>query len=94
MTSPWKKTLVPVPPSWACPKCGEDLDESFDTSLRGQNPQPEDVSICLHCGGVAIFTPKMKLKPITGDELILAMAADSELARAIKAAWKFIEDKK
>jgi|SRR5580765_7564284 hypothetical protein len=60
-----------VPPS-ACPGCGSELDCASDV-IANASPEPGDVTICLTCGLLMRFKDDMRLRRLTGVEMIEAL---------------------
>ncbi len=51
-----------------CPSCNTVLDESSGIS-DAKAPREGDVSICIYCGAILVFGPKLVLRPPTAAEL-------------------------
>jgi hypothetical protein len=54
-----------------CPHCGRPLDAHGDTPGERDDkaPRPGDVSVCMKCGGVMIFTEGLGLRIATPEEM-------------------------
>lgn len=51
-------------PTTVCPECADPLDAA--SAAEGDHvPTPGDVSICLNCAWVGIFTDELTLRPST-----------------------------
>jgi hypothetical protein len=59
-------TTTPVP-AQTCPHCRQDLRAA--TSTAGATPSPDDLTICLYCATVLVFTPTMGLRRLTREDL-------------------------
>lgn len=56
-----------------CLKCDAKLDDFASLNQAGTLPRENDISVCLYCGNVAIFTGNsMDLRPLTPEEKTLA----------------------
>lgn len=56
-----------TPTTW-CPYCGTSLDGAMN--VDGPNaPDPGDVTVCLYCAGLAVFTDNLGLRFPTDAEL-------------------------
>jgi len=49
-----------LPPS-QCPRCFAHLDRAGEIDDKAKRPGPDDLTICLHCGGILMFDADMKL---------------------------------
>lgn len=69
-----------------CPHCGKGNDTSQPVG-RPVLPSVGDVSICIECGGLSIFTATVPRKPDAGElEALLADRRIVEAMSAIRAA--------
>jgi len=73
---------IRIPPD-ACLDCKTPLDAVTDP-ITNQRPKPGDITICLRCGHVMAFGKKLRVRPLTDDELI-EMAGDPEMIYLQKA---------
>jgi hypothetical protein len=55
-------------PMGACPHCGARHNGAFGLLADGMPPAPGDISVCIVCSGVAIFTERMHLRKPTPAE--------------------------
>lgn len=69
-------------PGDRCLNCGDMLDRA-ERLHDDKKPEEGDISICLHCGHVMVFTNKLMYRNPTDEEL-LEIAADSELLEAMQ----------
>lgn len=93
--SPWKRPInddLRMPVS-RCPHCGEVLNGATDTVRDVRRPQPGDILICVYCAAVNQLGADMMLKPVTGDELILALS-DPDVKLAVEAVRKVMARRK
>lgn len=67
-----------------CLRCATRLDEHDDTRDPAAVPSEGDVSVCFHCGHLALFTAAGALRQPTESELVL-MRRDPEVHRAMEA---------
>ncbi len=70
-------------PSATCPSCGKKLDAAttFDEDVE---PSPGDVTICLGCQDILIFTEELGLRRPTDQELeTLPLLEISQMQRAL-----------
>jgi hypothetical protein len=70
MTDRWRDS--PTPEN-RCPYCGQKNDRVSDPKGGGP-PHRGDRSICIWCGGVAIFTRSLRVRKPSPRELAAAMA--------------------
>lgn len=68
---------------FVCPHCGAKVDDHASIGEGDVDPEPGHVSICLHCSGLAIFTP-LGLRVCTDEEWRSIMAQD-DVQKAIAA---------
>jgi hypothetical protein len=55
-------------PEQRCSRCGYRMDAT--TSAFGEHkPKPGDVSLCMACGGVSVFTETLHMRAPTPEEL-------------------------
>jgi len=54
-------------PAVTC-KCGKKLDAATTAARRDRKVKPGDLSVCVYCGNVSIFTDDMRLRDITTEE--------------------------
>lgn len=47
----------------ACPHCGKLNDDQWSTTGRRSVPEPDDISLCIYCGKLGIFTEDDIRKP-------------------------------
>jgi hypothetical protein len=64
-----KTTRVPAE---RCIGCGEENDTA--SNIDQQTPSPGDLSICIKCGYLSIFTKDLRHRPLTVKELEEASA--------------------
>jgi hypothetical protein len=71
-----------------CLKCGEELDD-FSSTTGGVIPKAGDVSICLYCSNIAIYTGNlMDIRPATSEELA-EISNDPKTLKAIAITMMF-----
>lgn len=73
---------VRVPPS-DCWSCGRHLDGAAVEDQPGRMPVPGDMSLCIHCGAVAVFGEGLVLEKPTAEQFA-EMAADPEFQQYMK----------
>ena len=72
-------------PEVACPFCGHLLDMAMcSPSTPEATPSPGDLSLCINCGGLTIFTEDMGMRVPTDAEMAQAMSYP-EVVQAIAA---------
>jgi hypothetical protein len=76
---PWRESATPTND---CPYCGNQNNRVTDP--RGDDvPKRGDVSVCIRCGGVGLFTRRLRVrKPLPGE--IAVLAADPELGPFVR----------
>lgn len=52
-----------------CPHCGAKLDASTSIEDPEDVPVPDDVTMCLHCGCILIYTAEMTVRRAELDDL-------------------------
>jgi len=67
-----------------CPNCGTVNDSAASVNVEKASVKPGDVSICIKCGHLAVFTERLKLRDPNDDE-IKNMAGDPRLVRVMEA---------
>jgi hypothetical protein len=82
-----------VTPRTDCPYCGNQNDRVTDPT-GDDVPKRGDVSVCIRCGGVGVFTRTLRVrKPLAGE--ITQMMTDPELGpllRRMQEAARAIPD--
>jgi hypothetical protein len=63
-----------------CLNCGELVDGAKGINVE-TGPNPNDISICMHCGHVAVYGEKLKLRELTDAEVV-AIAGDPVIVEA------------
>lgn len=51
-----------------CPYCGYFADAASSVTENEAPPKPGDISMCLSCGGVCVFSRDLMLRAITAEE--------------------------
>jgi len=63
-----------------CPRCSTLLDAATDTNLQDpRTPKPEDLTICIKCGLLLVFTADMSLRRATIEEIAYLQLQHSKL---------------
>lgn len=75
-------------PEQLCPKCGY-LMEATTPLDGGALPKDGDVSICLNCGAILIFTAELKMRAAT-DQEVAEIMRDKQTASMIQRAQSYI----
>lgn len=73
-----------------CLYCKANLDCHDQIKGPGEDddtPDPNDATVCLHCGGLMVFDEKLQLREPTKDE-IEQMLGDIRVTAAISAIGK------
>jgi hypothetical protein len=71
-----------------CFKCDKELDD-FRSTTGGVIPKAGDVSICLYCSNVAIYTGNLiDIRPATPEELVEILDSP-EIQKAIAVTMMF-----
>jgi hypothetical protein len=56
-------------PACACLVCGGVLDAATESSGDSTIvPQPDDITMCIHCGHIMAFSDELKMRELTPDE--------------------------
>lgn len=55
-------------PKQACRRCGYRMDQNTEAYGDDSRPSPGDVSMCLRCGALSVFTEAITLRAPTGEE--------------------------
>jgi len=50
-----------------CPYCGRDFNSAI--SIEGHSPKPGDISVCLYCAGILVFTETLGYRKMEDGEL-------------------------
>jgi hypothetical protein len=75
----------PIP---KCLKCGSELDDFMPIKV-GMLPKEGDVSVCLYCGSIAIYTGNLDLREATEKEMAEAeKLRDLRLALIVIKFWR------
>jgi Zn ribbon nucleic-acid-binding protein len=75
----WRESRTPLN---TCPYCGHRHDRAT-IPIGDAAPKRGDVSVCIRCGGVGVFTRALRMrKPLPGE--IAEMAADPELGPLLR----------
>jgi RNase P subunit RPR2 len=61
-----------------CTNCHKLIDSASTTS--NAVPKPRDITLCLYCGHIMVYTAKLKLRNPTDDEII-AIAGNPTLLK-------------
>lgn len=77
--------------STLCPYCGVRLDGAAPNDLIAHAPMPGDVSCCIKCGGVMIFTDTLALRVMTD---ALWAEIDKDLQQELTELFKQIRESK
>lgn len=67
----------------ACPWCLSVNDDAAELPAGSSRPQIGDVSVCLYCGGLAVFTDDALGKRKPTDVELTTYAAMPEVQRAV-----------
>jgi hypothetical protein len=70
--------MAEVPPS-QCPRCFVRLDRANEVTSTTRGPEPGDITVCLHCGGIAMFDDDMRLIQAPEEKVTIEAAALSLL---------------
>jgi hypothetical protein len=57
-----------VTPGLVCPYCGKKMDRSTETLRTGGKPKAGDVTVCIYCVKVCVFTKELGLRKPTFEE--------------------------
>lgn len=79
-----------------CRVCGHLLTGAMGVETpdgpRNASPKPGDVTLCLQCGELHVFTPKLKLRlPTDGEKLKLMLSVDWPYIRLAQKAIHLIK---
>lgn len=61
----WRETRLKSTP---CPHCGRRNDAASDPRGNG-TPSPGDLTVCIGCTGVCVFTKSMGMRKFTKEEM-------------------------
>jgi Zn ribbon nucleic-acid-binding protein len=79
-------------PTSACTACGKQMNAASAMNNEAR-PKPGHVSICINCGHIMAFAKDMRLRDLTGEEVI-AVAGDPEIIALQKARAAVMGKKK
>ena len=65
-------------PKSTCPYCGYEMDAATHATSGEATPHPDDIGICLECGGAMVYQEDMRLRVLTSTEV--AAMSQGELA--------------
>ncbi len=54
--------------STTCPRCKMRLNATVDPKGRGM-PRPGDLTICVQCGEILKFDNRLRLRPVTAEQI-------------------------
>lgn len=77
-----RMTAHHVPPA-SCPRCFRSgLDAATNAGPERCAPKPGDVTVCLYCRALLVFTDTMQLRPLKDDEFSLLPPTTQAALRA------------
>lgn len=56
-------------PDANCPHCGHHVDAATDPFDPTNTPYPGDITVCLYCAGICVYTDSMALRSITRTDM-------------------------
>lgn len=71
----------------ACPHCARPLDSEMGVAKGRQparQPKPGDLSVCIGCAGLLIFTPTLRRRKMTYAEELEILEREPELRKMIQ----------
>jgi hypothetical protein len=71
--------------------CGHKLDAASELKANGPRPEPGNLSVCIYCGRLRVYTDDLTLRELTDDELDEIMS-DPETAHDILLMRRAIRD--
>jgi hypothetical protein len=78
-------------PPFQCPRCFVRLDRTEELS-GDAFPSPGDINVCLHCGGIGMFTDDLQLITCPDDKITIeAVAISIVYYKPIITVW--VDDK-
>jgi len=80
-------------PAGACLDCGEALDAATSVGDSDSTPSSGDVTICIKCGHIMAFDDLLRLRELTGEEIV-DMAGDPRIIAIQKARVEIEKEKK
>lgn len=80
-------------PSCACINCGHLLTATSTPGPEEPTPGPGDLTVCLYCSHLMVFTDKMTVRRLTDAEMIEA-AGDPALLEVMQFTQAFRDWKK
>jgi hypothetical protein len=79
-------------PDLSCERCGADLDDATAADGSDDTPGPGDVSACLYCGNLTVFTGVgLARRQPSADELT-ELIAEPDVARVLAAIMRTATD--
>ena len=75
-------------PPTPCPQCGA-VNDTADGVEHEEAPTPGDISVCMYCAAVTVFTNDLKLRTPTSEEMA-NIRSDAEIWATIKEAQRAI----
>lgn len=72
----------------SCPNCHHPLDRARCVDKDGAIPQPDDMTLCLHCDHLMAFASNLQFRELTDQEMT-DVAGDPIilLAQRLRAQW-------
>lgn len=74
-----------------CPHCERELDAASAMDGGPQRPEAGDLSVCLYCAGVSVFTGEGLIKRLPTKAELAEIDGDSRIAaaqRVVRATWE------
>lgn len=78
------------PKTIRCPVCGYEMDSAEVAVGTTKRPRPEDLTLCLNCGEVLVFTDTMEIRPA---ELRDYMQLDADAFNTVNIGQKLIRQR-
>ena len=74
-----------------CPWCGTEVDRASFTMRDQREPEPGDMTVCLHCGSASLWIEGMRLVKVTNEMRARLLPEDrARLERAQKTIATFL----
>ena len=81
--------MTDLHPGRVCPACGREVDDDTNANPADPGgPKPGDISVCLYCAHLNVYTEDLGLRGATQEEAH-ALLMDRRVRRAIAATAEY-----